>query len=70
MDGNLGALFHPPSRIFKTFKPDTLDTLAEEKRKKEKAISQKPSGQSIFCLFLRTCQVIASNVVVIFIAYG
>ena len=44
MESHLAALFHPPSRIFETFKPSILDTLSEEK----KAISLKPPGQGIF----------------------
>lgn len=32
MESHLAALFHPPSRIFETFKPSKLDTLSEEKK--------------------------------------
>ena len=35
MESHLAALFHPPSRIFETFKPSILDTLSEENKKKK-----------------------------------
>lgn len=41
MESHLAALFHPPSRIFETFKPATLDTLSEENKKKKGNFAKK-----------------------------
>ena len=35
MESHLGALFHPPSRTFETFKPSTLDAFSEEEKKRQ-----------------------------------
>ena len=51
MESDLGALFHPPSRIFKTFKPATLDTLAEEKKRKKKQFRKNPPDRAFSVSF-------------------
>lgn len=67
MESHLAALFHPPSRIFETFKPSILDTLSEEEKGN---FAKTPRTGYFLCLFLRTYRVITNNVVVIFMVYG